>query len=73
MNKLFVISCSRGYYHKIQSLLMKLTLWPFKVNIYGNFGNPVMCRNNHWVGSSETAVLRFAVEVQGNTDKDVRF
>ena len=25
---LFIILCSKGYYNKIQSLLLKLTLWP---------------------------------------------
>ena len=28
MNKLFIISCSRGYCYKIQSLLLKLTSRP---------------------------------------------
>ena len=32
MNKLFIVSCSRGYYNKIQWLLLKLTLWPLTVD-----------------------------------------
>ena len=27
MNKIVIISCSGGYYYKIQSLLLKLTSW----------------------------------------------
>ena len=34
MNKLFVISCSTGYYNKIQSLLLKFTSWPLSKTLW---------------------------------------
>ena len=40
MNKLFIISCSRGYYNKIQSLLLKLYCMTFKSFV------PVLSK--HW-------------------------